>query len=72
MDSDIQQITHVLDYAGKAKRQGELFQKGSFFKKIKQNVNSVFLLEAEQNVFLQTRPYLATLVEQLQKGQLSQ
>lgn len=30
------------------------------------------MLEPEQNVFLQTRPYLATLVEQLQKGMLSQ
>lgn len=73
MDLELSLINHLLEYAGTKKRQGELFQKGSFFKKIKQNMNNVFMLEnGAQNLFLQTRPQVATLCEQMQRGQLSQ
>lgn len=64
LESELNMISQVIDYAGQSKRQGELYMKNNFLlKKGKQLVSNMFMQEPEQNVFLQHKPYLTTLVE---------
>lgn len=44
LDSELAQITQMLNYAGRAKRQGELYAKNNFWmKKSKQLVSNMFM-----------------------------
>ena len=65
-------INQMIEYAGKDKRRGDLFAKQDFLKKSKTLLNNVFMLETEQNVFLQHKPFVTQIVDQLLKGRLSQ
>jgi len=70
--ADLSIINQMFDFAGKDKRKGDLFAKQDFLKKSKTLLNNVFMLEPEQNVFMQHKPYITQIVDALLKGRLSQ
>lgn len=60
----------LIEYAGKAIRQGDLFQNKDFMAKGKQFFSSIF--KDVQNVLLQHKPLLMNVIDQAFKGKLSQ
>ena len=69
--ADLSIVNQILEFGGKEKRKGDLFAKQDFLKKSKTLLNNVFMLEPEQNVFLQHKPYVTQIVDSLFKGRLS-
>ena len=56
-------INSVIEYGGKKNRSGELFGEGGVLAKSKKLISTIFSEEIEENVLLQHKPYLSTLVD---------
>ncbi|CAD8099685.1 unnamed protein product [Paramecium primaurelia] len=56
-------INYLLDYSGKAKRQGDLFSDKNIFSKAQQKFKSVF--KDVPNIYTQHQPYFLTILEQI-------
>ena len=65
-------LNQLLEYAGKNKRQSVLFAKENMMKLMVKSMGNVFMVDNQfQNLYLQTRPQIATLCESAAKGTLS-
>ena len=68
-DSQLKMMDCLIDYAGKAKRSGDLFHNKDFKAKAQSFFKSVFT--EVNNVFTQHKPQLTGIVEELLSGKLS-
>ena len=67
-DSSIQLIQSTLDYAGKQRRDGDLFSNKDLFSKAGSLMKSMF--NDAPVVYTQHTPYIMNLVESLEKSKL--
>jgi|LauGreDrversion4_2_1035121.scaffolds.fasta_scaffold74879_2 hypothetical protein len=69
-DEELDLIHQVIEYAGKQKRQSDLFGQANGVLGVvgKRLVSTLFNTDAEQNVFLQHKCYVGTLIDLLAKN----
>jgi hypothetical protein len=69
-DEELDLIHQVIEYAGKQKRQSDLFRQANGVLGVvgKRLVSTLFNTDAEQNVFLQHKCYIGTLIDLLAKN----